>query len=130
MYHRGDTIHTAGKYFSCKVYQYVIYKIYYSALLNEDKKATLLLQRRVDLMSRHSDNECVLITFHGQESWRQATSTALWTNTTGTTSCGHLWLVKIGFSCSPLLKTLHALCTQCNFVHRAIGLVCIHISWP
>lgn len=23
----------AGKYFSCKVYQYVIYKIYYSALL-------------------------------------------------------------------------------------------------
>ena len=32
------------------------------------------------MTSHRSNNECVLITFHGQESWRQATSTALWTN--------------------------------------------------
>ena len=89
------------------------------------------------MTSCRSDNECVLITFHGEESWGQATSTALWINSQQAHGVStKLWPYMASqnwFNChtsSALLKTMHALCTHRNFVHRAIGLVCIHISWP
>ena len=53
----------------------------YQELMNHYTRSiqTSVPQRREDVTSRRSDNQCALMAFQGQESWMQATKIALWT---------------------------------------------------